>query len=346
MASTLRLSVHTEAWVIKTPFRISGYEWTAYKVNMVELADGQYAGRGESTPVHNLNETAEGVCEQIEAAAATIELGIDREDLLKAMPPGSGRHAIDCALWDLEAKRAGKSIWELTGINPSPVSSSFTIGLENTPQEMATRAAAASTHQILKIKVGRELPVERVAAIRSVRPDAILTIDANQGWTFAELCEFAPKLKELGVKMIEQPLPRGADEALQHYESPIPLCADESCQHRGELDEVASRYQIINVKLDKAGGLTEALLLAQSCEGGDANCWWAAWAGPRWVWHLASYSPKPATMSSWMGTHYSGAIDFRVCATTPADSSRCRIDACGDETGYWVHLGRLDVAAS
>jgi L-alanine-DL-glutamate epimerase-like enolase superfamily enzyme len=264
VSSSLRLSVHTEDWVTRIPFRISGYLWNSYTVNVVELTDGRHVGRGESTPVHNLHETADGVRAQIEAAAADIELGRGRENLLRRMPPGSARNAVDCALWDLEAKRSGKNIWDLTGINPKPVASSFTIGLEDTPQEMAARAAEASTHQTLKIKLDEYLPVERIAAIRKARPEARLTVDVNQAWTFAQLQEFAPKLGQLGVKLIEQPLPRGADTELQGYQSPIPLCADESCQHLGELDEAAARYQIINVKLDKAGGLTEALLIAQA----------------------------------------------------------------------------------
>jgi L-alanine-DL-glutamate epimerase-like enolase superfamily enzyme len=264
VSSSLRLSVHTEEWVTRIPFRIAGYLWNNYRVNVVELTDGKHVGRGESTPVHNLLETAEGVCAQIEAATADIELGIDRDNLRRRMPPGSARNAVDCALWDLEAKRSGNSIWDLTGITPKPVASSFTIGLEDTPQEMAARAAAASTYQTLKIKLDKHLPVERIVAIRKVRPEARLTVDVNQAWTFAELQEFAPKLEELGVKLIEQPLPRGADAVLTGYQSPIPLCADESCQHLGELAEAAARYQIINIKLDKAGGLTEALLMAHT----------------------------------------------------------------------------------
>jgi L-alanine-DL-glutamate epimerase-like enolase superfamily enzyme len=221
-------------------------------------------GRGEGTPVHNLSETVQSAHSQIEAAAGAIERGIDRETLLETMPPGSARNAVDCALWDLEAKRSGKSIWDLTGISPRRLMTAFTIGIQETPEAMAARAREASIYPILKIKVDRDRPIERVAAIRTVRPDARLTVDANQGWTFGELKQFAPRLHELGVKLIEQPLPRADDAPLEHYVSPIPLCADESCQHRGELDRAVQRYQIINVKLDKAGGLTEALLLARA----------------------------------------------------------------------------------
>jgi L-alanine-DL-glutamate epimerase-like enolase superfamily enzyme len=142
----------------------------------------------------------------------------------------------------------------------------FTIGIEDTPETMAARAKEASIYPILKIKVDQDRPVERLAAIRAARPDADLMIDANQGWTFEQLLDVSPKLAEMGVKLIEQPLPRGKDQSLEGYRSPIPLCADESCQHRGELDQACRRYQIINIKLDKAGGLTEALMLAYAAE--------------------------------------------------------------------------------
>jgi len=260
----LKLSVHMEEWVLTIPFHIAGYSWTSYKVNVVEVSDGAHVGRGESTPVHFLHETAESACRQIETAAADIERGIDRETLLELMRPGSARNAVDCALWDLDAKRSGKSIWELVGIRPRTLTTAFTIGIEDTPQAMAARAREASAYPILKIKLDADRPLERVAAIRAVRPEARLTVDANQAWTFDELRELAPRLAELDVKLIEQPLPRGADTQLEGYESPIPLCADESCTHRGELTLAAQRYQVVNIKLDKAGGLTEALLLARA----------------------------------------------------------------------------------
>jgi L-alanine-DL-glutamate epimerase-like enolase superfamily enzyme len=264
MPSSLHLSVHIEEWASKIPFRIAGFSWNTFKVVLVELSDGKHVGRGEGLPVYYLHETVDGLYRQIEGAAGQIERGIDREALLKLLPAGGARNAVDSALWDLEAKCHGRTIWELTGIEPRSVATAFTIGIEDTPEAMASRAIEASIYPILKIKVGEDRPVERVAAIRAARPDAGLVVDANQGWTFEQLFEVAPKLAELGVKLVEQPLPRGADEPLEGYTSPIPLSADESCQHRGELDQASRRYQIINIKLDKAGGLTEALLLAQA----------------------------------------------------------------------------------
>jgi L-alanine-DL-glutamate epimerase-like enolase superfamily enzyme len=281
MPSPLRLSVHIEEWQTKIPFRITGHRWDNNRVVVVELTDGQQVGRGEAMPVYYLNESVESLEQSIQSVAEDIESGIGREELLKSMPAGGARNAVDSALWDFEAKRSRKTIWELTGIHPKPVTTAFTIGIEDTPEAMAARAAEASIYPILKIKVDKDRPVERVAAIRAVRPDARLTVDANQGWGFEQLVEVAPRLAALDVKLIEQPLPRGHDQSLEGYTSPIPLCADESCQYRGELDQAARRYQIINIKLDKAGGLTEALLLTQavrdkglellaSCTGGTS----------------------------------------------------------------------------
>jgi L-Ala-D/L-Glu epimerase / N-acetyl-D-glutamate racemase len=257
------MSAHSEQWAAKIPFRITGRTIDSFEVVVVELSDGRHHGRGEGVPIHYLHETGSSLCEQIDAVTQEIERGIDRESLLALMPPGAARNAVDCALWDLEAKQSGKTVWQLTGIVPKPVTTVFTIGIEETPQAMAARALEAAIYPLLKIKVDHDRPLERLAAIRAARPDATLVVDANQGWSFAQLTDVAPRLALLGVRLIEQPLRRGEDEALEGYRSPVPLSADESCQHRGELESVSRRYQIINVKLDKAGGLTEALLLAQ-----------------------------------------------------------------------------------
>ena len=264
MASASSLSVHVEEWTLKNPFRIAGHSWTSYKVNVVEVSDGTHVGRAESTAIPYLGESAESVFGQINEISSAIERGVNQETLLEMMPAGSARNAVDCALWDLQAKQSGRTIWELVGITPRPLPTAFTIGIEETPAMMADRARQATNHHILKIKVDTDRPLERVAAIRAMRPEARLTVDANQAWTFDQLRDLAPRLVELGVKLIEQPLARGADAELEGYNCPIPLCADESCQHRGELALAASRYQIINIKLDKAGGLTEALLLASA----------------------------------------------------------------------------------
>ena len=166
-------------------------------------------------------------------------------------------------MWDLECKKAGKTIWELTGINPKPVTTVFTIGLEDSPEAMAAKAAAAADSPILKIKLSDHMPYEKLAAIRAARPDAELVVDVNQGWSFELLKEVAPKCVGLNLAMLEQPLARGGDEMLEGFKSPITLAADESCLHTGELETAARRYSMINIKLDKTGGLTEGLRLAK-----------------------------------------------------------------------------------
>lgn len=185
---------------------------------------------------------------------------------MKSCSNGGARNALDCALWDLECKRTGKTIWELTGIEPKPVTTVFTIGIEDTPEAMAAKAAAAVDSPILKVKVDSHLPYEKLAAIRAARPDAKLVVDANQGWNFEMLQELLPKCVDLNLEMVEQPLPRGGDEQLEGFSSPLVLAGDESCQDTSELAVAADRYQMINIKLDKTGGLTEALQLAKAAK--------------------------------------------------------------------------------
>lgn len=257
----MKLSLHIESWAMRTPFRVTGKVFDAFDMLVVELQDGDALGRGEGLPIHYLGETTATMLAQIESIAADTEAGLSREQVQTLLPPGGARNALDAALWDLQAKQSGQSIWSLTGIAPRPLQTVFTIGLEATPEQMAAKAAAAS-HPLLKIKLDGDRPLERVQAIRAVRPDAQLVVDANQGWSFEQLCAIAPAMAALKVEMIEQPLPRGADAALEGYVSPVPLCADESCQHLGELAQAAARYQMVNIKLDKAGGLTHGLALA------------------------------------------------------------------------------------
>jgi len=261
---SLKLSVHQEDWIPTVPFRISNAVWHSFPAIVVELQDGALVGRGEAEGVFYFDETPEVMIAQVEAVASEIEAGASRADLLELMPPGGARHALDAALWDLEAKRSGRRAWELADLPLKQIVTVYSIGLEDEPAGQAEKAAAAARQPVLKVKLGADRPVERIEAIRAVRPDATLVIDANQGWTLDQLKEVAPRLEKLGVKMIEQPLPRGADEALEGYQAPLPLCADESCVHGGELEQAAGRYQMINIKLDKCGGLTHGLELARA----------------------------------------------------------------------------------
>ena len=254
--------VSVEHWELRSPFRITGREWHHSSCIVVELRDGDAVGYGEAQGVSYFGETADSLCAQVVAIEADIDRGIDRDELKRLLPRGGARNAVDCALWDLEAKRTGRSIWSLTGIDPQPVTTAFTIGLEDSSEAMAAKASAAHEYPILKVKLNDDRPLERLQAIRGARPDARIVVDANQGWSFAQLVDVLPGCEALRIEMIEQPLPRGADEELEGFDSPIPLAADESCQDTAELDIAAARYDMINIKLDKTGGLTEALKLA------------------------------------------------------------------------------------
>jgi L-alanine-DL-glutamate epimerase-like enolase superfamily enzyme len=265
----MKMSVHIEEWPLTRPFRISGFEWISSKGIVVQVEDDGCVGRGEAQGVFYRNETAESIFKEVEAVAGEIRRGISRADLQQLLPAGGARNAVDCALWDLECKRSGKSIWELTGIEPGPVTTVFTIGLEAEPEAMAAKAAAADS-PVLKVKLDGDRPYEKLAAIRAARPDAQLVVDANQGWDFALLQDVIPKCAALNLGMIEQPLPRGDDAVLEGFDSPVPLCADESCLDSSELATAARRYSMINIKLDKTGGLTEALKLAR--EARSLNC--------------------------------------------------------------------------
>ena len=263
MQKSIKLSVQSETWLLDRPFSINGCTSNEAEVLVVTLRSGSHRGHGEAKGVSYLGESADSMLSQILSVKDIIESGIDRIELLELLPSGGARNAIDCALWDLEVKISGKSIWELTGVNYSPITTCRTLGIEENLELLDTYAQQASDYSLLKIKLDDSDPVERVAAVRAVRPDARLIVDANQAWTFSQLVEVAPQLSDLGVEMIEQPLQRGRDAELESYASPIPLCADESCQDRTELEYVAKRYPMINIKLDKTGGLTQALLMVK-----------------------------------------------------------------------------------
>lgn len=260
----MKLSVHSERWRLQRPFRIAGREWLDSPALIVEVTEGEHTGRGEAQGVFYLPETLEDMLLQVEETADAIVSGASRTDLLDLLPSGGARNAIDCALWDLESKQSGKTIWQLLDVNPSPVTTVFTIGLEDTPAEMAYRAAAASEYPVLKVKLDADSPIERVTAVRRARPDAEIVVDVNQSWTIELLRDLVPVLSDLELGMIEQPLPRGADQGLEDLESSITITADESCLDTSELETAARRYGMINIKLDKTGGLTEALRLVEA----------------------------------------------------------------------------------
>lgn len=260
----MKFSAHIEEWPLVAPFRISGHEWLTAEALVVEISGDGCVGRGEGQGVYYLDETPETMLEQALAVSDSIRAGITREALLELLPHGGVRNAIDCALWDWEAKQSGKTIWELVGIDPKPVTTVFTIGLEDTPEAMAQKARAAADCPVLKVKLSDDRPVERLRAIREARPDAEIVVDANQAWTLDRLQEVVEQARALAVAMIEQPLPRGDDAFPDGFTSPIPIAADESCLDTAEYASLDPAYDIVNIKLDKTGGLTEALRLAKA----------------------------------------------------------------------------------
>ena len=259
------IKVEPRNWLLRKPFKISREESTHAETLLCHISDGAHTGSGEAAGVSYRGETIDSIKAQIEAAIPQIADGISRDELQQIMPPGGARNAVDCALWDLEAKQSGQTVWQMLGWQPHAVTTVYTIGIDS-PENMQKDAAAHADFPILKVKVGIGDPLQQISAIRNGSPDAAIVIDANQAWTVADLDQYAEGLKALKVEMIEQPLAHDSDEALRGYESLIPLCADESCDTRADLEKLAGLYEIVNIKLDKTGGLTEAVALALQAE--------------------------------------------------------------------------------
>ena len=236
-------------------------------VVVVELERDGLSGRGEAVPYARYDETVDGVIAAIESLRDEVGAGLTRDALQSRLPPGAARNALDCALWDLDAKRAGARAWTLAGLaRLDPVKTAYTISLA-APSAMGAAARAAARRPLLKLKIGAADDLDRVEAVRAAAPMARLIVDANEALSFEDLRRLAPDLARLQVRLVEQPLPAGADEALDGFDSPVPLCADESLHTRAELDACLGRYACVNIKLDKAGGLTEALALRAAARG-------------------------------------------------------------------------------
>ncbi len=264
MAGKRQISLRTEHWPMLAPFRITGHVFTGLDCVVVEIAEAGHVGRGEAAGVYYLDDTAAKALEQIEAILPDLEAGLDRAALQSLLPPGGARNAIDCALWDLECKLTGQSIWTKAKLAPRALTTCQTIGVLDTPEDTGKAATALAGYKLLKLKLSHDRPIDRVRAVRAARPDARLVVDANQGFTLPLLQECLPEFAKCEVELVEQPLPRGDDGGLEGMPREVPICADESCLHRGEFDQAARRYDIINIKLDKTGGLTEALALADA----------------------------------------------------------------------------------
>ncbi|HEY7230257.1 MAG TPA: N-acetyl-D-Glu racemase DgcA [Pseudolabrys sp.] len=262
----LTLAYNVEHWPIAGSFGISRGTKTEAVVVVAELTDGNARGRGECVPYLRYAETVESVTAQIEAIRPQIENGLDRRALQTAMPPGAARNALDCAFWDFEAKRSGRHVYDLAGLSaPNRLTTAFTISLA-APEEMAKAAERVASRALLKVKLGAERDSERIAAVRAAAPKATLIVDANEGWTEDNLVANLAACAQAGVALIEQPLPAGNDRALAGLRRTIPICADESAHDRASLPALGGKYDAVNIKLDKAGGLSEALAMAAEAE--------------------------------------------------------------------------------
>jgi L-alanine-DL-glutamate epimerase-like enolase superfamily enzyme len=263
--SRVGLEVRNENLPLKAPFRISGYTFHDSPVTLVTLRDGSVEGRGEAAGVYYLNDTTERMLATIEAHRDAIECGLPREELRSLLPPGGARNAVDCALWELESKRARTPAWKLAGISsPRPLLTTFTVSA-NDPIAMAEGAKNFAQARAIKLKLTGEvdLDIKRVRAVRAARPDVWLGVDANQGYSRTTLEKLLPVLHEVRVSLLEQPCARGHEAELDGISHSIPIAADESVLGFDEVEALPGRFDVVNIKLDKCGGLTEGLLISQ-----------------------------------------------------------------------------------
>ena len=245
-------------------FTISRGSRTEAHVVTVSLEKDGVKGMGECVPYARYGESLDSVCEQIKSLTDALAQGMDRIALQKALAPGAARNAVDCAFWDLEAKLAGKPAWQLAGLSSlSSVVTAYTLSLD-APEKMQQAAEENAARPLLKIKLGGEGDLERLRAVRAGAPNSRLIVDANEGWSATDYDALAPVMLELGVDLVEQPLPASDDAALEGRARPLPVCADEACHDRDSLESLKGKYDVINIKLDKTGGLTEALALKQA----------------------------------------------------------------------------------
>ena len=258
------LTVHNENLPLKAPFRISGYTFHDSPVTIVTLRDGSVEGRGEAAGVYYVNDTTDRILATIERHRDAIERGLTREDLRSLLPPGGARNALDCALWELESRRARTPVWQLAGVEtPRPLLTTFTVSADE-PAAMAEVARSYAAARAIKLKLTGDLntDIARVHEVRAARPEVWLGVDANQGYKRNTLDRLLPELKEARVSLVEQPCRRGEEAALDGVDHTIPIAADESILGLDELEALAGRFDIVNIKLDKCGGLTEGLLIA------------------------------------------------------------------------------------
>jgi L-Ala-D/L-Glu epimerase len=263
-ATSLTLLIRIEHWPIAGAFTIARGAKTEAVVVVAELSDGTHTGRGECVPYPRYNETAEATQAALAAMRDAVARGLDTQTLQTAMPAGAARNALDCALWDYRAKTSGTRVWDLLKRSaPKPLITAYTISL-GTADAMAEATAKAAHRPLLKIKLGGDGDEARISAVRKAAPDSELIVDANESWSNGNLARNLDACAAAGVTLVEQPLPAGRDEALAKLRRPIAVCADESVHDRASLSLLRDRYDAINIKLDKTGGLTEALALADA----------------------------------------------------------------------------------
>jgi len=260
----LQLQIAVEAVELAAPFRISGFVFEKLDTVVVTLVDGSLRGRGEASGVYYLGDDAKKMVAALEASRTEIERGIDRESLQHLLPPGGARNAVDCALWDLDGARAGRAAWQVAGLRAvRPLVTTFTLGADE-PTVMAEGARKSTHARSLKLKLTGDLDLDiaRVRAVRSARPGVWMGVDANQGYDVGSLGRLVPFLVDANVSLLEQPLARGREADLEGFESPVPIAADESALSLTDVAGLVGRFDVVNIKLDKCGGLTEALAMA------------------------------------------------------------------------------------
>lgn len=264
MSRSLDMSVRQESWPLAKVFRIARHASTEAEVIVVELADGEHTGRGECSPTAHYGESVASVVDQLESSRQALQQGADRAQLAQLLPPGAARNALDCALWDLQAKQTGRRVWQLAGFDAlDAVTTAYTLSIDG-PAAMGAAARDQAARPLLKLKMaGDGQDLDRVEAVRANAPEAEIIVDANESWSIENYRDLVPAFAKLRVAMVEQPFPADADEVLALLARPIPVCADESCHTRADLARLAGRYDLVNIKLDKTGGLSEALALRE-----------------------------------------------------------------------------------
>ena len=321
------LSVEHRSWPLATPFRISRGVKTAAEVVAVQVSDGLHVGRGESVPYARYGETVASVIEEVRLLGDRTLATLTRDELGELLPAGAARNALDCALWDLEARRSGRPVAELLGqpVELPSLASAQTVSLD-TPEAMGRAAATLQAMELVKIKVDAQQPAAQIRAVRHALPDARLIVDPNESWTLDLLRELQPVLVETRIDLVEQPLPADEDGVLEGFASAVRLCADESCHVAADLPRLRRRYQVVNIKLDKTGGLTEALRLLEAARAQDFGVMVGCMVCPSLAiapaWHVARHAEfVDLDGPIWLREDHPGGVQLRDGRLLPASPS-------------------------